>query len=303
MKKLFLSIFFILSLLGVFLSVDAWVDMDNSAINNYIWSSSISNWWTSWDVIDDVNNVWFSLLTRLKIILEWLMVIFLVFVWIQMIISMWSDEEKLSSSKRQLRFVLIALVFINIPWTLYDSFKKDSPGVIDITAWTSISWYTDSTLDWNMFLNPDIFGYTLNTQIIWFIKVIIFGLAVFYIVMEAIVIMTARWREEKVTEAKNKIFYWILALIFVWVIELWLKFVYGWDLDDAKNIFYSLSDLALFFAWPTAIFFLSLASYYYITSSWDEEKIKKAKTIVVNTVLATLILLAAYTFLLDLATL
>ena len=39
-----------------------------------------------------------------------------------------------------------------------------------------------------------------------------------------------------------------------------------------------------------------------ITSNGDEERVKKAKSIIINTILATLILLAAYTFLLDLAT-
>jgi len=48
---------------------------------------------------------------------------------------------------------------------------------------------------------------------------------------------------------------------------------------------------------------MTLAAYYYITANGEEEKVKKAKNIIVNTVFATLILLAAYTFLLDLVTL
>jgi hypothetical protein len=48
---------------------------------------------------------------------------------------------------------------------------------------------------------------------------------------------------------------------------------------------------------------LTIAGYYYITSNGKEERVKKAKSIVINTILATLILLASYTFLLDLATL
>jgi len=64
-----------------------------------------------------------------------------------------------------------------------------------------------------------------------------------------------------------------------------------------------MASLALFFAGPVAIFFLTIAGYYYISSNGKEDRIKKAKSIVINTVLATLILLASYTFLLDLATL
>jgi hypothetical protein len=36
-----------------------------------------------------------------------------------------------------------------------------------------------------------------------------------------------------------------------------------------------LINLALFFAAPTALFFLTLAGYYYITSNGDEERAKK----------------------------
>jgi hypothetical protein len=49
--------------------------------------------------------------------------------------------------------------------------------------------------------------------------------------------------------------------------------------------------------------FLTIAAYTYITANGDDEKIKKAKNIVVNVILATIILLASYTFLLDLITL
>ncbi len=104
-------------------------------------------------------------------------------------------------------------------------------------------------------------------------------------------------------EAKNKILYTILALIFVGMIEAWKALAFGGSISDGVNIFASLANLALFFAAPVAIFFLTLAGYYYITSNGDEERTKKAKSIIINTILATLILLAAYTFLLDLVTL
>lgn len=87
------------------------------------------------------------------------------------------------------------------------------------------------------------------------------------------------------------------------MIEAWKHLAFGGNIRDGINIIESISQLALFFAGPVALFFLSLAGYYYITSAGDEERVKKAKSIVINTVLATLILLATYTFLLDLATL
>ena len=107
----------------------------------------------------------------------------------------------------------------------------------------------------------------------------------------------------KISEAKNKIAWSIWGLIFIWFIESWTSFIYNGDIDDWADIFKTMSELALFFAWPIAIFFLTLAWYYYITSNGDDEKVKKAKNIITNTVIATVILLASYAFLWDLFTL
>lgn len=62
-----------------------------------------------------------------------------------------------------------------------------------------------------------------------------------------------------VTEAKNKIIYGILALIFVGVIEAWKRVAIFGSVDEAESLFESLANVALFFAAPVAIFFLTLA--------------------------------------------
>lgn len=160
-----------------------------------------------------------------------------------------------------------------------------------------------SNNDSNIFFDFFNLAYTLNDQILAFLKVLIFGLAVFMIVYEGIKVMTARGREEQVSEAKNKIIYSLLALVFLAFIEAWKQLAFGGSIPDGVNILETMAKLALFFAAPTAIFFLTLAGYYYITSQGDEEKVKKAKTIIVTIVIATVLLLASYTFLLDLATL
>jgi hypothetical protein len=47
------------------------------------------------------------------------------------------------------------------------------------------------------------------------------------IVLAGIQLMTSRGREERLTEAKNKILYIILALIFVSIIEAWKRLAFG----------------------------------------------------------------------------
>lgn len=259
--------------------------------------------WTSSHTVEDIHNVWFRILTIVKRILMGLLVIFMVYTGAMMIMSMWSDEEKLSASKRQIWYALVALVFVNIPGTLYESFYKDGT----TTVWNNVSIdnFEDASTEttWNLFFDFLVFGNTLNNQIIMFMEVLIFIAAVFMLTVAGIQVLTSRGREEKMKEAKNKILYTILALIFVWIIEAWKQLAFGWVISDGVSLFASLANLALFFAAPVAIFFLSLAAYYLITANGDEEQLKKAKSIVVNTILATLILLAAYTFLLELATL
>jgi hypothetical protein len=113
--------------------------------------------------------------------------------------------------------------------------------------------------------------------------------------------MTSRGKDEDMTEAKNKIIWSLVWLVFVWFIESWQKLVFEWKIDDWATIFNTIENLALFFAWPVAIFFLTLAWYYFITSNGDEEKVKKAKNIIINVVIASVILMASHLFLQDLS--
>lgn len=270
------------------------------------WGNSIKdvsiNYTTSWDIQTDINKIWYDILYKAKVVVQWLMIIFIVYIGVQMIWSMWNDEEKLSEAKRQIRYMLIAIIFINIPWTLYTALHPENYWTIDGTS--SVWSFVNENYSSNIFLNKYYFQLVFEEKIILFFKVLLFAIAIVMIILAGIHILTARWREEKVNEAKTKIVYSILALIFVGIIEAWKYVAFTPDkVQEWMNLFWKLANLALFFAWPTAIFFLTIAWYYYITANWDEDKVKKAKSIVINTVLATLILLASYTFLLDLATL
>jgi len=257
--------------------------------------------WT-WNIVESANSFWFKILRILKLILQWLLVIYIVYIWVTMIISMGTDEDKLSKSKNQLWYSLIALVFINIPWTIYSAIYIDdrkSGGAIN--AWSEWWAFTDeSSVSW--FVNLDSFKWILGS-ITWFLEVFIFWVALFVLVMAGIKIMTSRWKEEKITEAKNKILYSIFAMIFVGMIEGWKRLSITWDIALGSKIFSQLTNLALLFAGPVVIFFLTLAGYYYISSNGDEERIKKAKAIIINTIIAILLLIVMVTFLNDLITL
>ncbi len=218
-----------------------------------------------------------------------------------MIMSMWNDEEKLSTAKRQLRYTLVWLIFINIPWSLYKIFEKNSNSTIDWSInWT---WANEVGNNISVFINTTLFNKTINSWIVLFVESAISIVAIFVIVLAGINIMISRWRENEITEAKNKITWSIIWLVFIWFIEGWKRVVYSGNIIDGADLFNTMEELALFFAWPIAIFFLTLAWYYYITSNGQEERVKKAKSIVINTFIATIILLASHAILKDLITL
>ena len=297
-----ISIFIITFMLLWTYGVSAWIDwLNNVQWINKITEHSITDVPGNTDISDNIEIVWFKILTIIKYIVSWILVIFLVYVGIQMIMSMWTDEDKLSSSKKQLRYAILWLVFINIPWTLYNSFVSDKWQIDGSIHWT---WSSQiSQQNENVLINTELFSDTLNWGIVSFIEMAIFTIAIFMITIAGIKILTSRWREEQITESKNKIVWSIIGLIFIWFIESWQALVYNGRIKDWANLFQTMEELALFFAWPVAIFFLTLAWYYYITSNGDEERVKKAKSIIINTVIATVILLASHAFLKDLLSL
>ncbi len=298
MKTIFVKLLLLFSL-TFWAYTFAWAINFEDAGNATNKISSVSIHEKSWDMKTQITSITNSIFKTLKIIIWGLLVIYLVYAWVMMILSMWDDEQKLSEAKRSIRYAIIWLLFINIPTTLYDAFsQKRTTDDVTSTIWDGVTIYQR-----NIFMQSDIFGSTL-WNILTFLQITIVALAIFMIVFAGIKIIMASGDEEKVTESKNKILWSLAGLIFIWVMEVWRNVMFRWDFKwQWQDLFSTLANLALFFAGPIAIFFLSLAGYYYITAGGDEDKVKKAKSIVFNTLIATLILIGMYTLLLDLKTL
>jgi len=257
------------------------------------------------DIVEAANDLWFSLLKTAKVILQALLVVYIVYVWWKMIMSMWADDWELTKAKSQLWYSLIAIVFINVPWVIYEAITF--PNWNKTISWWG-GWFTDPNAR-NILLNMDLFKNWFLANIIDAIEVFIFVIAVYVIIMAGIKMMTARWRDEKIKEGKEKLLYSIFAMIFVWFIEAWKQVAMWWKngsdtwIQEAAVVFSKAIDMALLFAWPVAMIFLTYAWYIYITANWDDEKVKKAKSIIINTLIATVLLLVMVTFLNDLTTL
>lgn len=299
----------ILLIIGLSLSI-FWHGLTNAGVDftdineetKKIQDASIwAGWFTSGgDIVTNIERTGLSILRTVKVVFGWVLVIFMVYAGVQMVISLWNNEELLKKSKTSLRYAVVWLIFINIPGTLYNAFNRTQPITIDGRVWYSSFVRTPGNTDTNIFIDVFNFWYTLNTDIIGFMEVAISSIAIFMIILSGLKIITSRGREEEITKQKNKITWSVIWLVFIGFIEMWKEVVFEWKIQDGANFFGTMSNLALFFAWPIAIFFLTLAWYYYITSNGDEERVKKAKAIIINTLIATVILLASYTFLKDL---
>lgn len=254
-----------------------------------------------WSVVGSAQSIGFSILNTVKVIVSAVLLIYLVYIWVQMIISLWEDGDKLSAAKRQIWYVLVALVFINIPWTLYDAFFNNEARNI----WDLAGTWNDSGLENNIFINGGILTTTVFA-IVWFMQAAILWIAIIMIIISGIKLIVAWSDEEQRKNSIQKVIWSIVALIFVGLIELWKSVAISWNISWSESIgwlFNIIIDIALFFAAPVALLFLTIAGFYYITSNGDEERTKKAKNIVIYTVIATVLLLAIFTFLIDLANL
>jgi hypothetical protein len=289
-KKIILKSFIILSILiSIYPSLSyAWViKIDGGDIK------TVSIDPIGWGLTDWINTTWFSILSSIKTILLWIFIFYMVYAWAKMIMSMWTDEEKIKSAKRQIWYSIIWVIFISMPWTIYEAFFNNSKKNTSNTSNWSEDWIWTIVWSW--------FGIFLN-YIVWLLEILIFFTALFIFIFTWIKLILW-WKDSKVVwEAKMKILYSIIALILVWFIEVWRWFAFSWNIQVWAGIFSTIANLLLFIAPLIGLFFLTLAWYYYITSGGDKEKVKKAKDIIIYILLWTLIFLASYTILLEINT-
>ena len=286
--------------------VFAWVfDFNDNTASEVIELSIDPEWWNGDNLSDIVINVWTTILWIIKNILSAVIILFLVYAGANMILSFWSDEDKLTTSKNQLWYSGIGLLFINIPGSLFSAFYSRGWELNEV----SISWedFTAEGGRWNLFIDTGVFENLFFNEIIRFLEITIFGVAVIMIILAGYKILLARGKDEDISAARSKILYSVIALFFVGFIEALKRVVFSGNLTEAgwgtsaSGLFSSIANLTLLFAVPIALFFLFLATFYFITANGDEEKVKKAKNIVFNTFLATILLVAIYTFVADIA--
>ncbi|MDD2693937.1 MAG: pilin [Candidatus Gracilibacteria bacterium] len=247
------------------------------------------------DLIDQTQSVGFRILSLAKIIISGFALIYLVMIGVYMVVFS-ENEERIKAQRKQIMLALIGFVFINIPGIIYQIFFS-TPRSVEVIGDTPISW--SSTVG-GFFWDTTITDGFLRNLILFF-QVFIFGAAVMTFTWGLFALITSAGNEEQLKKAKNRILYGTLGLLFLSFVRLWGTMITSYNfVRDVTTVAGKFFVLALYFAGPVAVFFLIWGGYYYITSGGDEERTKKGKNIIVNTFIATLILLASYSFLADL---
>ncbi len=236
----------------------------------------------------------YKILGIAKMFISWIALISLVMIGVMLIVH--SDtEDKIKSQKKQLIYALTGFLFLNIPGALYSVFlpaEKWWNVLPDNTPWSQTS---GSFNFWDSYGFDGIFG-----GIIAFFRVFIFAVAVLMFTWGLFRMIVSSGDEEIRKQWKNRILYGTFGLVFVGFMEWWSRLIADGDFQNyVPYIGNRIVGIAIFFAAPIAIFFLIWWAYHYITSGWDEERMKKWKSIVINTCIAGLILIATLSFLTD----
>lgn len=293
MYRIFISILIAIS--GILFADVAF----NYAALDIPWSSEIEQksiqidqgWGNS---VNAVKYLWLSILWVLKTAVSWIALIYIVLIGVHMII--WSDsEDVVKTQRKQITYALIAFLFLNIPSMVYTVFYIE-PGWASL--WSDPNW--SNSYGWSFFWNTAGFeGIVWN--LVAFFRVFIFGVAVTMFTWWLFSMIVSAWDDERRKKATNRIIYGILGLIFMWFVELWGRLVAVWDFSKViPNVSGTLFSLVMYFAAPISIFMIIWAGYYFITSAWDEERMKKGKSILINTGIALIILLSALSFITEL---
>lgn len=103
--------------------------------------------------------------------------------------------------------------------------------------------------------------------------------------------------------AKMRLVYGTIALVIIGFIEaLYRAIFFGGTLNVSgiTEILVTVANFFLFIAGPVAIVYIIIGSYFFITSAGNEERADRGKRILLYTFFATILVILAYTVLVEL---
>ena len=217
---------------------------------------SSSTGWILWDII--------------RVVSYGLIFLFIVLAWVKFIMEA-KEADWPKKAAMSLMYVLVwsFLVFACI-WILWY--------VINIE---SIKWSTDlvNNLQNNLFL-----------QILWFLKVLAFFLAIIMMVVAWFKMMSAMDKAEKAKEWQKWIINIIVALVFIKIIDYVFYIAQLPDFAQrAADLIVSVAKIMWWVMWFVFVMWLFYAGYSLFLSWWEEKSMTKSKWILMNIFVVSLV--------------
>ncbi len=214
-------------------------------------------WWQLWDLVR-----WISFV---------LLFVFLVVAWVNLILN---AKDSAATKKAFTSFIYIlygAFLIFGVTWILWSVLN--------------ISW-----LQWSSQL-VDRLQNSLFFELLSFFKVLAFFAAILMIVVYGVKMMAAMDKSDKVKVAQKGIVNVIIALVFIKLID------YVFYIAQTPALWQKLSDLIIQVAvilwwilWALFVLALLYAGYMMIVSGGKEDAMKKAKSMVINILVISLVI-------------
>jgi len=245
-----------------------WVDKNYSLKDNIYQLFYPTSWWKLWNV---TRTIW-----------AWMFILFLVRSWFLLLLNADNDWNM---KKAKLNFIFLlywAFLFFWATWIL----------------WSALQVWTFSGTQWNSWI-IDNFQNWLMLQMLWFLKAAAFFLAIVMIIYRWFNMIRAYEQEDKIKAAKKWVLNVVTALIFIKIIDYIYYIAQTSEFKSrAWELIVSFSKIMWFVLWWLFLLSIFYAWAMLITSSWDEDKWKKAKatvtTVFLVSVVVMLFLLIAY---------
>ncbi len=239
-----------------------------------------------------------SFLGVVRVGISGLALIYLVMIGAYMVLAS-DNEENIKKQRKQITYVIIGFLFLNVPNFVYSIFSWSDKSQ-SISPGGELWGISGGSLFWDTAWFEGVFG-----NLVAFLRVFVFGVAVVMFTWWLFNLLISWGDDEKKKMAKNRIIYWLIGLIFMGFVGLWWQMIAGGDFGTALGWIWGTSKvifwLIMYFVAPISIFMIFWWSYYFITSAGDEERMKKWKSILINTGIAIIILLSAFSFMTDLS--
>jgi len=211
-----------------------------------------------------------------------------------------SDESAVGKAKNMMKYSLAGLALMLLV----------EPLVLDIMIGGG-NGGLDSTAVWDIDRMKIVYdNFTIQSRgVLDFIKTLLVFVAMAYIIMSGVKMMTAFGEEDKIGEAKSMFMPIIVGILVIVFNEFFVDYVlYNWmfdgeevkyapDGDNARVLIETIIGYLLYllgFLALIAFVYLLYGGFLYITSLGEEEKASEGKAIVINAMIGFFILMFSY---------